>query len=66
MILDKAGNPLPRVQVTLPLYKLEHSTDLGGRFEFEVAAENQEGVDLVAEKLGYQTARLSPTLGDTA
>jgi hypothetical protein len=63
-VLDSKGNPLPGVDVALPHYKLRSSTDRDGSFEFEVTIESEQPVDLVAQKLGYQTVRLSPTLGD--
>ena len=64
-VLDKQGKPLPSVHVALPTYHLDATTNSDGRFEFQVNADREEMVDLTAEKQGYQTRRLSPTLGDT-
>ncbi len=63
-IFDEAGNPLAGVRVVLPEFQKENQTNQGGRFEFRVATERQQAVGLIAEKNGYQTAHLSPTLGD--
>jgi Carboxypeptidase regulatory-like domain len=63
-VLDDHGNPLPGVRVALPAYRMEDTTNNEGRFEFQVTAEREQMVDLTAEKQGYQTIRLSPTLGD--
>lgn len=64
-VLDEHGNPLPGVHVELPAYYLEDITKSDGRFEFQVTAEREQMVDLTAEKAGYQTIRLSPTVGDS-
>jgi hypothetical protein len=64
-VLDEHGKPLPGVHVALPTYHLNGTTNSDGRFEFQVAAEGQGMVDLTAEKEGYQSRRLSPTVGDT-
>jgi Carboxypeptidase regulatory-like domain len=64
-ILDDHGNPLPGVRVSLAAHHMEDTTDPDGRFEFQVTAEREQTVDLTAERPGYQTVRLSPTLGDS-
>lgn len=64
-ILDEHGRPLPNVYVALPNYHLDYTTKSDGRFEFQVTDEREQMVDLTAEKPGYQTMRLSPTLGDS-
>jgi hypothetical protein len=64
-VLDEQGNPLPGVHIAVPVYRLEETTTTDGRFEFQVTADREQMVDLTAEKQGYQTARLSPTLGDS-
>jgi hypothetical protein len=56
---------LPNVYVALPNYHLDYTTKSDGRFEFQVTDEREQMVDLTAEKPGYQTMRLSPTLGDS-
>ncbi len=63
-ISDVAGNPIPGVRVALPEYHVENKSNSDGRFELEVRDEQQHTVSLIAQKQGYQTARLSPTLGD--
>jgi hypothetical protein len=63
-VLDAHRNPLPEVRVTLPEYHLNTTTNNDGRFEFEVTADREGMTDLRAEKQGYQTANLRPTLGD--
>jgi hypothetical protein len=57
--------PLPSVHVSLPEYHLDGRTNSDGRFEFQVTADREQMVDLTAEKQGYQTIRLRPTLGDS-
>jgi hypothetical protein len=64
-ISDKYGTPQPDVRVTLPEYHLEYTTNNNGRFEFQVTADREQMADLTAEKQGYQTTRLRPTLGDS-
>lgn len=64
-ILDERGNPLAGVLVALPAYHLEDTTKSDGRFQFQVIADRQQMVDLTAEKQGFQTERLNPTLGDS-
>lgn len=63
-VSDPDGNPLSDVRVMLPQYHVEGQTNDQGRFELQVVAEGQRNVELVAQKQGYQTKRLSPTLGD--
>ena len=65
-ISDETGRPLPDVRVSLPAYQVSRQTNADGRFELDVPAPDSRGVDLVAEKPGYEVARFSPTLGDTA
>ena len=64
-VSDEAGNPLSGVRVVLPQYHVDNETDRDGRFELHVLAGSQQIVDLVAQKEGYRTKHLSPTLGDT-
>jgi hypothetical protein len=64
-ISDKSGKPLPNVRVSLPEYHLEGVTNSDGRYEFQVTADREEMTDFTAEKQGYQTTRLRPTLGDS-
>jgi hypothetical protein len=63
-VLGPDGNPLSEVRVVLPEYHIEGQTNDEGRFELQVVAEGQRIVELVAQKQGYQTEHLSPTLGD--
>jgi hypothetical protein len=65
IVSDPAGNPLAGVQVMLPKYHLEGPTNVQGRFDLEIVADSQRIVELVAQKQGYKTVHLSPTLGDT-
>ena len=64
-VLDDQGNPLPSVRIALPAYRMETTTGSDGRFEFQVTADREEMVDLTAERQGYQTIQLNPTLGDS-
>jgi hypothetical protein len=64
-VLDKHGRPLPNVYVALPNYHLDYTTKSDGKFDFEVTAEREQMVDLTADKSGYESMRLSPTLGDS-
>jgi hypothetical protein len=63
-VRDEHGEPLPSVHVALPKYHVGGTTNSDGRFEFQVIADREQMVDLTAEKQGYHTRRLSPTLGD--
>jgi hypothetical protein len=65
-VSDSAGNPLAGVRIILPEFHAEGQTDDQGRFDLEVVAGGQRMVELVAQKQGYQTVHLSPTLGDPA
>ncbi len=65
IVSDAVGNPLSGVRVVLPEYHVEGETNHDGRFELQVVGERQRMVELVAQRQGYQTAHLSPTLGDT-
>jgi hypothetical protein len=64
-ISDDHGDPLAGVLVTLPTYRMGVTTNGDGRFGFQVTADREQTVDLTAEKQGYRTLRLSPTLGDS-
>jgi hypothetical protein len=63
-VSDPTGNPLVGVRVILPEFHVEVQTNNQGRFDFEVSADAQRTVELVAQKQGYKTMHLSPTLGD--
>jgi hypothetical protein len=65
-VLDERNNPLPEVRITASEYHLNTTTNNDGRFELEITADHEEMTDLRAEKQGYQTANLRPTLGDSA
>jgi hypothetical protein len=64
-VSDSAGNPLPGVRIVLSEYHIDGETNRDGRFDLQVVADGQRIVELVAQKQGYQTARLGPTLGDS-
>lgn len=63
-VSDQDGNPLAGVRVMLPEYRVEGQTNDQGRFDLQVAAQGQDMVELVAQKQGYRTVHLSPTIGD--
>lgn len=63
-VSDPDGNPLADVRIVLPQFHAEGRTNDQGAFEFNVVAESQRIVELVAQKQGYRTVHLSPTLGD--
>jgi hypothetical protein len=65
IILDAQGNPLPDVVVTLPAFNLSDTTDTRGTFSFDVKAEKEASVRLMAQKPGYQTHRQDATWGNT-
>jgi hypothetical protein len=64
VISDEHGSPLPTVHVEMPKYDLETLTNGHGHFEFDVTADHEQMVDLIATKPGYRTVNLSSTLGD--
>lgn len=64
-ISDSLGNPLSGVHVMAPEYGVQDKTNLNGRFSLQVAADGQQSVEVIAQKKGYTTVRLSPTLGDS-
>jgi hypothetical protein len=65
IISDKAGDGMAEVRVSLPDYNAESITNKDGHYELEVTDTNQRITTLVAQKTGYKTARLNPTLGDS-
>jgi hypothetical protein len=65
VILDARGHPLPGVVVTLREFNLSDTTDTRGAFSFEVKAEKDASVRLMAHKPGYRTHRQDATLGNT-
>jgi hypothetical protein len=65
IISDKTGDPIAGVRVSLPNDNVETETNTDGYFEFDIRETKQGIVKLVAQKQGYTTVRLSPTLGDT-
>ena len=64
-ILDGQGEPLPGVTVTLPHFSRSATTDAQGAFFFEVKAERDASVRLMAQKTGCPTHRQDVTLGNT-
>jgi hypothetical protein len=64
-LLDSLGKPLPGVRITVPELKAETETNNDGWYELQIAADEERMVDLIAHKQGYETKRLSPTLGDS-
>lgn len=65
-VSGEAGSPLPGVRIMLQGLNAVDVTKDDGSFSFDVAADSQRSVDLVAQKQGYQMAHLSPTLGDSS
>lgn len=64
-VFDQKGEPLPEVSVTLTEFKVTKSTDNRGMFFFEVEAEPQARVRLMAQKNGFKTYSDDVTLGNT-
>ena len=64
-ILDEQNNPLPDVTVQLPEFDLFTTTNEHGKFEFNVLAPHQARVALRAQKEGFITKNLDPSLGST-
>jgi len=65
VVSDADGNPVAGVHVVLPEFNASNDTNENGRFQTEVVADGQQATSLIAQKQGYQTAHLNPTLGDT-
>jgi hypothetical protein len=67
IILDKKnGEPLSGVLVSLPKFGLTDTTDTSGSFSFEVKAEKQGSVRIMAQKEGLRTHRQDVSLGNTS
>jgi nucleoside phosphorylase len=65
IVFDEHGRPLPDVHIILPEYHCAYITKSDGAFEFDIRADHEQQVELVAQREGYRSMRLSPTLGDT-
>ena len=66
VIWDEGHEPLPGVEVVLPQLMLETTTDQHGAFAFQVTAQKQRTVDVIAIKDGYMTYNTDATLGNTS
>ncbi|MFH2043767.1 MAG: carboxypeptidase-like regulatory domain-containing protein [Pseudomonadota bacterium] len=64
-ILDQEGEPLPGVSVTVLEHSVNDATDGNGKFSFEIKAEKNSSVRLMAQKQGFKTHRQDVTLGNT-
>jgi hypothetical protein len=65
VVSDADGNPVAGVHVVLPEFNSANDTNENGRFQIQVVADRQQATSLIAQKQGYLTAHLNPTLGDT-
>lgn len=64
-ILDaQTREPLAGVEVRLPEYELEKTTDETGQYHFKIAAPDATSIKLRATKEGYQVLNLDLPLGD--
>lgn len=64
-ILDvRTGEPLAGVDVRLPEYDLEKTTDEAGQYQFKIAAPNATSIKLRATKMGYRALNLDLPPGD--
>ena len=66
IILDKKGEPLPGVLVTVSQFGLSDTTDNSGAFGFEMKVEKNAVVRIMAQKEGYRTHRQDATFGNTS
>jgi hypothetical protein len=66
VIWDEGHEPLPGVEVVLPEFNLASTTDRNGAFTFQVKAQKQRTVDVIARKDGYKTHDVDATLGNTS
>ncbi|MGB5156017.1 carboxypeptidase-like regulatory domain-containing protein [Desulfobacterium sp. N47] len=64
-ILDRDGEPLPGVNVTISEYEVSDLTNSQGKFSFEIKGEKNSSVRLMAQKQGFKTHRQDVTLGNT-
>ena len=65
VIFDGNGEPIAGVKVSLVEFNVTTTTDEQGTFAFEVEAEHQRTVRLMAQKDGFATYRQDVTLGNT-
>lgn len=63
IILDQNGEPIPGVTITIPEFGLKDITNNQGAFFFEVKAEKNGTVRLMAQKEGFATLRKDSVLG---
>jgi serine/threonine protein kinase len=64
-ILDaETREPLSRVEVRLPEYELEKTTDQTGKYHFKIAAPDGTSIKLRATKAGYHELNLDLPLGN--
>jgi hypothetical protein len=64
-IRDETNEPLAGVQVSLAEFGMTVTTDRLGHFQFQVKAQHQASVELLARKNGYQTHEQYASLGNT-
>ena len=64
-IRDETNEPLAGVQVSLMEFGMTVRTDRLGRFHFQVKAPHQASVELLGQKVGYQTHEQYASLGNT-
>jgi hypothetical protein len=62
-VRDEAGDPIPGVELALPVYGVTTVTDRLGRFELRVRAPHQASVELLARAKGFATRRQYVMLG---
>jgi hypothetical protein len=66
VIWDQGHEPLPGVEVVLPEFNLATTTDRHGAYAFQIKAQKQRPVDVIARKGGYETIDREATLGNTS
>jgi hypothetical protein len=66
LIRDEAGDPLAKVEVTLPKLGAKAITDENGYFHLRARAEKEARVDFMARKEGYETYETFAYLGSTS
>jgi hypothetical protein len=66
VIWDEGHEPLPGVEVVLPEFNLATMTHQNGAFAFQVKAQKQRTVNVIARKDGYKTHDADTTLGNNS
>ncbi|MEZ4528741.1 MAG: carboxypeptidase-like regulatory domain-containing protein [Desulfobacterales bacterium] len=66
VIVDENGNPMPDVKVMIQGFDVEKITNAKGSFSFEIEAEKEQSVKVIAQKQEFETTHQYVSLGNTS